>query len=42
MLFEVGIGQANDVAELMRAAGLADIGFVKDTLGIDRVVYGKI
>ena len=42
MLFEVGIGQANDVAELMRAAGLADIGLVKDTHGIDRVVYGKI
>lgn len=42
MIFEVGINQAKDVAQLMRDSGIAEIGFAKDTLGIDRVVYGKI
>ena len=42
ILFEVGIGQAEDVATLMRAAEMKNVGTVKDTLGIDRVVYGNV
>lgn len=42
MMFEVGVGQANQVASLMREAGILEIGFAKDTLGIERVVYGKL
>lgn len=42
MIFEVGIGQANQVASIMRENGIAEIGFAKDTLGIERVVYGKL
>lgn len=42
IIFEVGIGQAEAVANLMRSASMSNIGFAKDTLGIDRVVYGNI
>ena len=42
MMFEVGIGQAEDVKALMQRAGLRNVGSVKDTLEIDRVVYGNI
>jgi len=42
VIFEVGIGQAEAVADLMRLSSMSNIGFVKDTLGIDRVVYGNI
>lgn len=42
MMFEVGIGQAGDVKTLMQRAGLRNVGSVKDTLEIDRVVYGNI
>lgn len=42
MMFEVGIGQAEDVKTLMQRAGLRNVGSVKDTLEIDRVVYGNI
>lgn len=42
MLFEVGIGQAETVMDLMRASGLKNIGAVRDTQGIERVVYGNI
>ena len=42
MLFEVGIGEAQAVMELMQAAGLNNIGTVRDTQGIERVVYGNI
>lgn len=42
MMFEVGVDQANAVAALMRDAGITEIGFAKDTLGIERVVYGKL
>jgi len=41
VMFEVGIGQAEDVMELMRGAGMKNVGAVKDTLEIDRVVYGN-
>lgn len=42
MMFEVGAGQAEEVKALMKRAGLRNVGSVKDTLEIDRVVYGNI
>ncbi len=42
MIFEVGIGQAEDVMVLMRESGLLNVGSVKDTQGIDRVVFGNV
>ena len=42
LLFEVGEDQAQEVARLLRRAGLRSIGTAKDTLGYDRVVYGKL
>ncbi len=42
LYFEVGIGQADDVVRIMRSAGFGDIEIVKDTLGINRVVYGTV
>lgn len=42
VIFEVGIGQAEDVMKLMYLAGLNNVGCAKDTLGIDRAVYGSI
>lgn len=42
LYFEVGIGQADDVVRIMRNAGFGDIEVVKDTLGINRVVYGAV
>ena len=42
MIFEVGIGQAEDVMELMRDSELSNVGCVKDTQGIDRVVFGNV
>src|SRR3954453_607725 len=35
--FEVGAGQAGAVAEMLRAAGFAEVGLVPDLAGIDRV-----
>ena len=37
---EVGIGQAADVAALFAAAGLSDIGIIRDLGGVERVVSG--
>ena len=42
LYFEVGIGQADDVVRIMRNAGFGNIEIVKDTLGINRVVYGTV
>lgn len=42
LLFEVGIGQADDVLRIMRGYGFGDIEIVPDTAGISRVVYGKL
>ena len=42
LFFEVGIGQADRVLRLMRNAGFGDLTIVKDTGGIQRVVYGRI
>ena len=40
LYFEVGIGQADSVLRIMRAAGFGDIQVVKDTHDIPRVVFG--
>ena len=42
LMFEVGIGQANDVAELMKKAGFSHIKIIKDFGNIERVVSGRI
>ena len=42
MLFEVGIGQAEDVRTQMLMSGFLGVETVKDTGGIDRVVMGRI
>lgn len=42
LLFEVGIGQADEVLRIMRANGFGDIQIVKDLHGIPRVVYGRL
>ena len=42
LYFEVGIGQADAVARLMRAEGFGDINIIPDTQDIPRVVYGTI
>lgn len=42
LLFEVGIGQSEDVQKLMRLAGLRDVTAVVDTGGVERVVWGHI
>jgi release factor glutamine methyltransferase len=38
---EVGIGQAEDVAALVAAAGYPDVATRADLAGIDRVVVGR-
>jgi len=40
LLFEVGIGQADDVLRLMRSSGFGDVQITKDLHGIPRVVSG--
>jgi len=40
-LFECGIDQATDVADILITNGLTRITRVRDTLGIDRVVVGQ-
>ena len=42
MLFEVGIGESEAVAELLKNAGYCDISVKKDLNGIDRAVSGII
>lgn len=42
LLFETGFDEAGAVAELMRAAGFADIRILKDYGGQDRVVRGEL
>ena len=42
MMFEVGIHQAEAVMQLMRGAGLDNVASVKDSQGIERLVYGSI
>lgn len=40
LLFECGVNQGADVAEIMRGCGFAAVATYKDTLGIDRVAAG--
>ena len=42
LVFEVGEGQASDVCEMLLSAGFASVRTMKDTLGVDRVVIGKM
>jgi release factor glutamine methyltransferase len=42
MLFEVGIGQAEDVRTQMLMSGFLGVECIRDTGGIDRVVMGRI
>ena len=42
IVFEVGEGQAERVSEMLLAGGFRSTAFRKDTLGIDRVVIGRI
>lgn len=42
MMFEVGIGQADEVCSIMNAAGLINVGKIEDTQGIDRVCFGNL
>lgn len=42
LYFEVGIGQADAVRQLMQAGGFVDINIIPDTQDIPRVVYGTI
>lgn len=42
LLFEVGIGQADDVLRIMRAAGFGDNTITEDTGGVARVVAGTL
>lgn len=42
MVFEVGETQAEEVMKLMMLNGFKGVSSVKDTAGIDRVVYGRI
>ena len=42
LVFEVGEGQAEPVREMLYSAGFDETGTKKDTLGIERVVYGKM
>ena len=41
LLFELGIGQAQNVKLLMEQNGFSDIEIIKDLAGIERVIYGK-
>lgn len=41
LFFEIGCEQAEDVREIMEAAGFHEIEIVKDFAGLDRVVYGS-
>lgn len=42
LLFELGINESQEVANLMRNSGFKEIQIVKDLANIDRVILGKI
>ncbi|MBD5401229.1 peptide chain release factor N(5)-glutamine methyltransferase [bacterium] len=42
LLFELGIGQSRDVAEIMHNYGFKDIQVLKDLANIDRVIFGRL
>lgn len=41
LIFEIGLGQSSDVAQIMKDAGFRDIKVLKDLANIDRVIFGK-
>ena len=41
IVFEVGDGQADDVAQILRGTGYRDVAVTKDLAGTDRVVEGR-
>ena len=42
LMFELGLGQSQDVAEIMNVNGFKDIKVLKDLANIDRVIWGHI
>ena len=42
MIFEVGEGQAEAVREMLLAGGFESAGTRKDTLGVERAVFGRM
>ena len=42
ILFELGIGQSRDVAEILKTNGFKEIQIIKDLAGIDRVIFAHI
>lgn len=42
LMFELGIGQSSDVAQIMKNYGFEDIKILKDLANIDRVIFAKI
>ena len=42
LLFEVGIGQADEVLRIMRSVGFGDLEIIPDLNGIPRVVEGVL
>ena len=42
LLFEVGEGQAQDVMDMILAAGFSSADFRKDTAGTERVIIGRM
>ncbi len=42
IIFEVGAGQAGDVAALLGGAGFGDIGTRRDLAGVERAVFGQL
>ena len=41
LIFEVGEGQSEPVRQLMAEAGFGTLGCALDTIGVERVVYGR-
>ena len=41
LMFELGLGQSRDVAEIMDKNGFKEIKVLKDLANIDRVVLGR-
>lgn len=42
LLFELGIGQSNDIKSIMEKNGFQNIEIIKDLAGIDRVIVGNL
>jgi release factor glutamine methyltransferase len=42
LMFELGIGQSKQVAQIMKDSGFEDIKILKDLANIDRVIWGKL